>query len=78
MGAEGRWELSASSAQFCCEAKLFKNQFQGCLGGSVSKHLPSAQVMIPRSWDGASHWAPCSVESLLLLPLALPTPLSLK
>ena len=35
------------------------------------KHLPSAQVMIPGSWDGALHWAPCSPGSLLL-PLPLP------
>ena len=41
------------------------------LDGSV-KHLPLAQVMIPRSWDQASHRAPCSVGSLLLpLPLLL-------
>ena len=25
------------------------------------KHLPLAQVMIPRSWDRALHWAPCLV-----------------
>jgi len=40
------------------------------------KRLPSAQVMIPGSWDRAPHWAPCSAESLLLpfpLPAALPT-----
>ena len=24
----------------------------GCLGGSVVEHLPSAQAMIPASWDG--------------------------
>ena len=37
------------------------------------KHLPSAQVMISGSWDGALHQAPCSVGSLiLLLPLQLP------
>ena len=36
------------------------------------KRLPSAQVMISGSWDGAAHWAPCSVGSLLLpLPLSL-------
>ena len=36
-----------------------------------SGHLPLAHVMIPGSWDGALHQAPCSVESLLL-PLPLP------
>lgn len=30
------------------------------------KWLPFAQVLIPGSWDGARHWIPCSVESLLL------------
>jgi len=35
--------------------------------------LPSAQVMIPGSWDQAPHRAPCSAGSLLLpLPLLLP------
>ena len=34
--------------------------------------LPSAQVMIPGSWDRAPHRTPCSVGSLLLpLPLLL-------
>jgi len=28
------------------------------------KHLPSAQVMIPRSWDQALHRVPCSARSL--------------
>ena len=37
------------------------------------KFLPSAQVMIPGSWDQALSWAPCSVESRILpLPLLLP------
>ena len=38
------------------------------------KHLPSAQVMIPGSWDQAPHWASYSAGSLLL-PLPLPLPL---
>ena len=34
------------------------------------KHLLSAQVMIPESWDRALHQAPCSLGTLLLsLPL---------
>ena len=38
------------------------------------KRLPSAQVMIPGSWDGALGQAPCSAGSLLLpLPLLLPS-----
>ena len=37
------------------------------------KYLPLAQVMIPGSWDGVPHWAPCSVRSLLLpLPATPP------
>ena len=31
----------------------------GRLGGSVVKHLPLAQVMIPGSWDLVPHWALC-------------------
>ena len=30
------------------------------------KHWPSAQVMIPGSWDQTPHRAPCSLGSLLL------------
>ena len=41
------------------------------LGGSVVEHLPSAQFMIPGSWDQAPSRAPCSVGGLLL-PLPLP------
>ena len=39
------------------------------------KHLPSAQVMLPGSWDRTPHWAPCSAGSLLL-PLPQPLPLA--
>ena len=40
------------------------------------KPLPSAQVMVPGSWDRAPRRALCSVESLLSpfsLPASLPT-----
>ena len=30
----------------------------GRLGGSVVEQLPSAQVVIPGSWDAGPHWAP--------------------
>ena len=40
-----------------------------CLGGSVLKHLTSAQVITSGSWDGD----PCSARSLLL-PLLLLLP----
>ena len=56
-----------------------KRMPQGRLGGSVVKRLPSAQGLIPRSWNQAPHRAPCSAGSLLL-PLPLPLlvfPLSL-
>ena len=32
-------------------------------------HLPLAQAVIPRSWDGATHWAPCSMGNLFFLSL---------
>ena len=57
----------------------FKESPEGCLGGSLVKRLPLAQVMFPGSWDRAPHRAPCSTGSLLL-PLPLPLlvfPLSL-
>ena len=44
-----------------------------CLSGSV-KCLPSAEVMISGSWDGALHRSLHSAGSLLL-PLPLPLPL---
>ena len=37
---------------------LLGREKQGLLGGSVIKHLPSAQVMIPGSWDRVPHQAP--------------------
>ena len=43
---------------------------QGRLGGSVVERLPSAQVVILRSWDRVPHWAPCR-ELLLPLPVSL-------
>ena len=51
----------------CLQASCVKDleQLQGYLGGSV-KCLPSTQVMIPGSWDGVPHQAPCSARSLLL------------
>jgi len=43
----------------------------GAWVAQMVKHLPSAQVMIPGSWDQALCPAPCSAGSLLLL---LPLP----
>ena len=48
------------------------NLRQGAWVAQWVKCLPSAQVMIPRSWDWAPHRALCLVGSLLL-PLPLPT-----
>ena len=33
--------------------------FLGHLGGSVVKSLPSAQGVIPESWDRVPRWGPC-------------------
>ena len=38
--------------------KKKKRRVWGHLNGSVVKHLPLAQVMIPGSWDRVPHWAP--------------------
>ena len=46
----------------------FKSGFLGMPGSQDAqsvKRLLTAQVMIPGSWDGISHWAPCSAGSLL-------------
>ena len=47
---------------------------RGAWVAQAVKRLPSAQVMIPGSWDRAPHGAPCLAGSLLL-PLPLPLPL---
>jgi len=58
---------------FTLEKSIHRNEREGRLGGSVVERLPSAQVMVPGSWDRAPHRAPCSAGSLLLpLPLLLP------
>lgn len=46
----------------------------GAWGAQWVKPLPSAQVMIPQSWDRVPLRAPCSVESLFL---SLPLPATL-
>jgi len=48
-----------------------KNKITGAWVAQLVKRLPSAQVMVPGSWDGAPHWAPCLAGGLLL-PLPLP------
>ena len=49
----------------------FKNEKWSTQVAGLVKRLPLAQVMILRSSNGALHWPPCSVGSLLL-PLLLP------
>ena len=44
---------------------------KGTWVAQLVKRLPSAQVMIPGSWDRVLNQAPCSV-GCLLLPLPLP------
>ena len=53
-----------------------KEEPLGCLGGSVVEPLPSAQVVIPGSWDRVPHWAPRR-EPVLPLPVSLPLSLFL-
>ena len=44
---------------------------EGCLDDSMIEHsLPLAHVMIPGSWDGVPHWAPCR-EPVLPLPVCV-------
>ena len=35
-----------------------KNFSEGRLGGLAVEHLPSAQGVIPESWNRVPHWAP--------------------
>ena len=44
--------------------RTHRGDWEGCLGGPVTKHLPLTQVMIPGSWDRALHQAPCSAPPL--------------
>ena len=50
---------------------LLKNTQGGCLGGSAVERLPSAQGMIPESWDRVPLPAP-AWNLLLSLPMSLP------
>ena len=62
-----------------CIYVLLSYTFKNIRGAWVAKlvgHLPSAQIMIPGSWDRVLHWAPCSVRNLLL-PLSVALPPSL-
>ena len=53
--------------------EVFTMYFRGALVAHSVKHLPFALVIIPGSWDGVLHWAPCSVGSLLLPLPAVPS-----
>ena len=43
----------------------------GCLGGSVVEHLPSAQGMVPGTWDLVLHWALDREPAYASLPLSV-------
>jgi len=75
-------EQEALSRDNCAGAHtgtiIYNSEVWGAWVARSVKHLPSAQVMISGSWDGARHQASCSAGSLLLsLPLPLPTAHSL-
>ena len=56
----------------CVTIFVLKNgHFRGAWVAQSLKCLPSAQVMIPGSWDPVLHQGPCSVGALLL-PLPCP------
>ena len=48
-----------------------ENTMQGHLGGSVVKHLPSAQGVIPGSWDQVPTLGSLQGRELMSLPLSL-------
>ena len=71
------WEAREGASEMLqptCSSPVYRRvrEVQGTWGAQSVKCLPSAQVMIPGSWDRVPHWAPCSVGRLLLL---LPLPL---
>ena len=49
-----------------------KSKIQGAWVAQLIKCLPSAQVMIPGSWDGALLWASCSGQPASPFPFAPP------
>ena len=61
-------ELKNEFLACCQEASLLRH-----LGGSAVECMPSAQVVIPGSWNQVLHQAP----TFLLLPLPVSLPLSL-
>ena len=51
--------VARGRSETAVRAQLWGYPGQGRLGGSVVEHLPSAQVVIPGSWDRVPHRAPC-------------------
>ena len=49
---------AALAAAVLCSQESLKSRFMGHLGGSVVEGLPSAQVVIPGSWDRVLHYGP--------------------
>ena len=56
--------------------EVYKEGKEGCLGGSVVGHLPSAQGVIPECQDQDPHQDPAG-SLFLLLPMSLPLSVSL-
>ena len=67
---ENTWELMRLIDVMWGDFWCIKPEFQGCLGGSAVKRLPSAKDMILESHIRLPVWS-------LLLPLLLPLPVSL-
>ena len=50
-----RGVIWSCSPRYTFDLSPHRIEWQGCLGGSVVEHLPSAQGMIPESWDQVLH-----------------------
>ena len=58
------WPAPLNRHQGICAVSMqnisVRVKYLGCLVAQLVKPLPSAQAMIPGSWDPAPHQAPCS------------------
>ena len=58
------WPAPLNRYQGICAVSMqnisVRVKYLGCLVAQLVKPLPSAQAMIPGSWDPAPHQAPCS------------------
>ena len=72
-GAAARAQVTIRGGDTLKEGPGEATEAKGAWVAQLVEHLPSAQVMIPGSWDGAWCQALCSAGSLLLpLPAAPP------